>query len=164
MVVFGSTSALCAHPDLPELTDAYVHTLDADFILDPWDEAIGEMLDDALGSESLFFANFKYHIDISRPDIFANFPPDFRSRLVPLRGVPDVWAVDPHDMAVAKLWVGRAKDVRLIAVLLATGRIQEALVRRLLWETPMEEKWIVRTHRCLDEAVEAAKAMNLPSL
>jgi hypothetical protein len=30
-------------------------------------------------------------------------------------------------------------------------------VRKLLWDTPMEEKWIVRTNQVLDQAVAEAK-------
>lgn len=158
IIVFGSTSALCTHPDLPVVSDCYTNTLDADFIFEPWDSLTGQMLDDALGKESIFFERYKYYADINRPAIFANFPPDFRDRLVPLDGCPNVWALDPHDMAVAKLWAGREKDLRLLSILLAMDRLDEAKVRRLLWTVDMEEKWIVRTQRFLDEVVAAAHA------
>ena len=40
----------------------------------------------------------------------------------------------------------------------ATDRLDEAKGRKLLWDTPMEEKWIVKTHAVLDQVVaEAAK-------
>ncbi|MGV3660174.1 MAG: DUF6036 family nucleotidyltransferase [Prosthecobacter sp.] len=158
IIVFGSSSALCSHPELPEVTDSYQQTLDADFIIDPWDNALAQMLSDTLGKESGFFEHFKYYADIVRPAAFDNFPPDFRERLVPLEGCPRVFALDPHDMAVAKLFAGRPKDIRLLSFLLATGRLNEDKVRKLLWDTPMEEKWIVRTHAVLDQVVaEAAK-------
>lgn len=156
IIVFGSCSALCSHPELTEQTDAYENTLDADFIFDPWAPDTAEMLDDAFGRESHFFALNKYYADINRPIIFTNFPQDFRDRLVPLQGCPNVWALDPHDMAVAKLFAGRPKDLKLLSILLATNRLDEAKVRRLLWNMEMEEKWIVKTHRFLDEIVEAA--------
>lgn len=61
-------------------------------------------------------------------------------------------------MAVARLFAGRPKDIRLLSFLLATKRLDEAKVLKLLWDTPMEEKWIVRTHAVLDQVVaEAAK-------
>lgn len=158
IIVFGSSSALCSHPELPDVTDSYQQTLDADFIIDPWDTALAQMLSDTLGKESGFFEHFKYYADIVRPAAFDNFPPDFRERLVPLEGCPRVFALDPHDMAVAKLFAGRPKDIRLLSFLLATNRLDETKVRKLLWDTPMEEKWIVRTHAVLDQVVaEAAK-------
>lgn len=159
IIVFGSSSALCSYPDLPEKTDSYANTLDADFIFEPWDALTGQMLDDALGKESIFFERYKYYADINRPVIFDNFPPDFRDRLVSIEGCPRVWALDPHDMAVAKLWAGRPKDLRLLSVLVASDRLDEAKVRRLLWSVEMEEKWIVKTQRFLDEVVDAARAM-----
>lgn len=59
-------------------------------------------------------------------------------------------------MAVAKLFAGRPKDIRLLSFLLATGRLEEAKVRKLLWNTPMEEKWIVKTHAVLEQVVAEA--------
>lgn len=160
--IFGSTSALCTFPDLPDTTDAYENTLDADFVLDPWSPEIAAMLDEVLGKTSLFFEHYKYYADINRPAIFDNFPADFRDRLVPLEGCPNVWALNPHDMAVSKLLVGRPKDLRLLSILLATGRLDEALVRKLLWGMDMEEKWIIKSHAFLDEVVKAAWDLGYP--
>lgn len=157
MIVFGSSSALCTHPELPDVTDSYEQTLDADFIMDPWDEDMARLLSDTLGKESGFFEQFKYYADIVRPAAFDCFPPDFRDRLVPLEGCPRVFALDLHDMAVAKLFAGRPKDIRLLAFLLRTKRLDEQKVRKLLWNTPMEEKWIVRTHQVLEQAVAEAR-------
>ena len=47
-------------------------------------------------------------------------------------------------------------DIRLLAFLRGTKRLDEQKVRKLLWNTPMEEKWIVRTHQVLDQAVAEA--------
>lgn len=88
IIVFGSSSALCTHPNLPEVTDSYEQTLDADFILDPWDESLGNLLSDTLGKDSGFFEHYKYYADIVRPAAFGNFPPDLRDRLVSLEGCP----------------------------------------------------------------------------
>lgn len=119
---------------------------------------IGNLLSETLGKDSGFFEHYKYYADIVRPAAFGNFPPDFRDRLVPLEGCPRVFALDPHDMAVAKLFAGRPKDIRLLSFLFATDRLDEAKVRKLLWDTPMEEKWIVKTHAVLDQVLaEAAK-------
>lgn len=156
IIVFGSASAFATFPDLGECTGLYENTNDADFIIDPWSDDLCLMLSKCLGKDSSFFQMFGYYADIVRPAAFDNFPPDFRDRLVPLEGCPRVFALDPHDMAVAKLFAGRPKDVRLLSFLLATDRLDEAKVRKLLWDTPMEEKWIVRTHQVLDLVVAEA--------
>lgn len=156
IIVFGSASAFASFPDLAEFTTIYENTNDADFIIDPWNEELGKMLTKCIGKESSFFQMFGYYADIVRPAAFDCFPPDFRDRLVPLEGCPRVFALDPHDMAVAKLFAGRPKDVRLLAFLLRTKRLDEKRVRKLLWNTPMEEKWIVRTHQVLEQAVAEA--------
>lgn len=162
IIVFGSASAFATFPDLAEVTAIYENTNDADFILDPWSEELGRMLTKCIGKESAFFQMYGYHADIVRPSAFDSFPPDFRDRLVPLQGCPRVFALDPHDMAVAKLFAGRPKDIRLLAFLLKTKRLDEQRVRKLLWNTPMEEKWIVRTHQALEQAVEKAKNTAMP--
>lgn len=159
IIVFGSASAFATFPDLADVTAIYENTNDADFILDPWSEELGRMLAKCIGRESIFFQMYGYYADIVRPAAFDCFPPDFRERLVPLEGCPRVFALDPHDMAVAKLFAGRPKDIRLLAFLLKTKRLDESKVRKLLWNTPMEEKWIVRTHRVLEQVVaESLKA------
>lgn len=143
--------------------ELYQQTKDADFIFEPWEQSLGKALNSAVGKESLFYDHFGYYADIISPAAFDCFPPDFRDRLVPLEGCPRVFALDPHDMAVAKLFAGRPKDVRLLAFLLATKRLDEQKVRKLLWDTPMEEKWIVRMHQVLDQAVAEAKTTALSS-
>lgn len=158
IIVFGSASAFATFPELPEATTLYENTNDADFIIDPWSDELGMILSKCLGKNSAFFQMFGYYADIVRPAAFDNFPPDFRDRLVPLEGCPRVFALDPHDMAVAKLFAGRPKDIRLLVFLLKTNRLDEAKVRRLLWNTPMEEKWIVRTHQVLEEVVRQSAA------
>jgi|GEM_PF-2627353 len=40
LYVFGSASAPCTYPDLPDSTDSYANTLDADFIFEPWSPEI----------------------------------------------------------------------------------------------------------------------------
>ncbi len=120
IVVFGSASAFATYPELGVESDLYQQTKDADFIFEPWEQRLGKALNSAVGKESLFYDHFGYYADIISPAAFDNFPPDFRDRLVPLEGCPRVFALDPHDMAVAKLFAGRPKDIRLLAFLLAT--------------------------------------------
>lgn len=156
IVVFGSASAFATYPELGLECDLYKQTKDEDLIFEPWEQSLGKALNNAVGKESLFYDHFGYYADIISPAAFNNFPPDFRERLVPLEGCPRVFALDPHDMAVAKLFAGRPKDIRQLSFLLATNRLDEAKVPKLLWDTPMEEKWIVRTNAVLDQVVAEA--------
>lgn len=162
LIIFGSTSAFATWPDLPETVDTYLQTRDTDLILDPWNEETAMALQNAVGKLSAYDQEHGVYADIIKPAAFANFPADFRDRLVPLEGCPNVWALDPHDMAVAKMWAGRPKDLRLLSILLATGRLDEAFVRKLLWNMDMEERWIVKTHAFLDEVVKAAREIGYP--
>lgn len=162
LIIFGSTSALATWPDLPEHVDTYLQTRDTDLILNPWEDQIAWLLHRTVGRLSVFDQEHGFYADIISPAAFSNFPQDFRDRLVPLPGCPNVQALDPHDMTVAKLFAGRPKDLQLISILLATGRLDEAKVRRLLWNMKMEEKWIVKTNRFLDEVVEAAWVKGYP--
>ncbi len=159
IVVFGSASVFATYPELGVECDLYQQTKDADLIFEPWEQSLGKALNNAVGKESLFYDHFGYYADIISPAAFDCFPPDFRDRLVPLEGCPRVFALDPHDMAVAKLFAGRPKDVRLLAFLPATKRLDEQMVRKLLRDTPMEEKWTVRTNQVLDQAVSEAKKL-----
>jgi hypothetical protein len=158
IIVFGSASVFATHPQIGLECELYQQTKDADFIVEPWEDSLCLAVSNAVGKESLFYDHFGYYADIVRPAAFDCFPPDFRERLVPLEGCPRVFALDPHDMAVAKLFAGRPKDIRLLSFLLSTGRLDEKKVRDLLWATPMEEKWIVRTHRVLDQVIAETRA------
>ena len=156
IVVFGSTCVLVKHPEVADDTALYRTTLDADFIPDPWSEERGMFMNDTMGKQSAFRDHFGYYADIVRPDAFDQFPPGFQDRLVPIEGFKNAFALEIHDMAVAKLWAGRPKDIRLLAALLHLGHLDEATVSKRLWETPMAEKWIVHTRNVLKQAVAEA--------
>lgn len=76
--------------------------MDADFVLDPFDETTGKTVGDAIGAEADFASQFGYYADIVRPIGCENFPPGWEDRLIPLEGVPNVFCLEPHDMAAAK--------------------------------------------------------------
>ncbi len=161
VIVFGSASLL---PTFPELGDDHggplAKTNDADFIVEPWDEEVGVVLDGTLGEGEPFHNHFGYYADIIRPIAFEQFPKGWEDRLVPLPGVERVFCLDPHDMAAAKCQAGRPKDVELLAFLIATGKLDPAEVKERLYLVPMREAMIVRSHNILKEAV--ARAAELP--
>ncbi len=157
LVLFGSMCVLIGSPDIAETTGLYANTYDADFIPDPWSEELALTMSRAMGKGTSFNEQFGYYADFVRPDAYDNFPPGFKERLVPVEGFENVAALEPHDMAVAKLFAGRDKDVRLLSALLFLGKLDEATLRRRLWDTPMAEKWIVKTHAVLERVVEEAR-------
>jgi hypothetical protein len=159
IVVFGSTSLLGTFPEIAEETRLFELTLDSDFISDPWSDDAVLRLQIAVGKPSDFFKVHGYYADIVRPDAYDQFPPGFQERLVPIPGFDGVFALDVHDMAVAKLWAGRPKDIALLSALLHLEKLDEAVLRKRLWDTPMVEKWIVKTHDVLERSVAEAKRL-----
>ena len=155
IVVFGSSSLLGTYPAADSEHEWIHRSDDADFILDPFDEIVGRIAHDAVGRDSELESAKGYHADIIRPIACENFPPGWRERLVPLDGCPGVMCLEPHDMAVAKLFAGRPKDIGLLADLIRAGRLDPAEVERRLISMEMTEAFIVRTHARLKESAVA---------
>ncbi len=156
IIVFGSASLFGTFPDADERHELLRTSQDADFIIDPFDERTGITLCDAIGSDAEFASQFGYHADIVRPFATENFPPGWEGRLVSLEGMANVFCLNPHDMAVAKLFAGRPKDIELLTELAVTGRLDLERVGELLCETPMVEAMIVKTHQRLRQVAQQA--------
>lgn len=157
IVVFGSTSAFATYPTLADEVPLYLNTNESEFILDPWDDSTGAALIAAIGRNSEFFEMNKYYADIIRPLAYHNFPGGFEGRLVPPTEFAKVFALEPNDMAVARLLAGRPKDVARLSELLAKAKLDEATIRTRLWHMEMDDKLFVRTHLTLRAVVAAAK-------
>lgn len=156
LIVFGSGSLLATFPDLGESDSGVRRSRDADFLMFPWDEDLAQAIHESLGPDFAFDRAHGYYADIVRPFAVENFPPDDEARLVPLEGCANVFCLDPHDMAVAKLMVGRPKDVALLAELARQQRLDLERVAALLRKTPLVEAMIVKTDRVLSEVRRAA--------
>ena len=109
IIVFGSSSLFASFPDTdPELIGTAV-TLDADFFIDPDDEALREKLDANFGEDHAFHAFHAFHAATGHYGDFVDlrlsesFPEGWRDRLVPVRGFENVFALEPVDMAVTKV-------------------------------------------------------------
>ncbi|MFO1484443.1 MAG: hypothetical protein U1F71_13875 [Verrucomicrobiaceae bacterium] len=79
IIVFGSSSLLGTVPDADQRFELIRRSLDADFILDPFDDQIARTAQDALGVDTDFEREFGYHADIVRPMAFDNFPPGWEA-------------------------------------------------------------------------------------
>jgi hypothetical protein len=158
IIVFGSSSLFASFPHADDDYELLRRSMDADFVLDPFDEATGKTVGDAIGAEAEFANQHGYYADIVRPIVCENFPPGWEDRLIPLDGVPNVFCLEPHDMAVAKLFAGRPKDISLLTDLLKSQRLHALRIYRL----PMPEAMIVKTHQRLRQAAGAA-GVELPT-
>lgn len=159
IILFGSCSAFATFPDLADEISTYENTNDADFVPEPWTPELAALLALEWGEDSAFSVQHGYFADINRPVIYENFPPGFRDRLVPLPGCSKVFALEPHDMAIAKIFAGRPKDILLLSILLARGKLSEATLRTRLWFMPMDDKLFVKTHHVLRDVVAAAREL-----
>jgi hypothetical protein len=147
--LLGSTSLLPAHPELGEKGCPLEMTADADFLLEPSNEGIAESLQLAAGADSAFMAKFGYHADILRPAIAEALPAGWESRLHPVSGYTNVFALDEYDLALVKLTVGREKDLELLRALLRLGILEPARLREHYRQCPLEEREAVAAGRNL---------------
>lgn len=132
MLVLGSASLLASHPELGESEGILTTTFDADICPEPFDELTGRMLDEALGENRAYYERQGYHADILRDSIFETFPRGWRERLVPVPGIENAHALDPHDLAAVKLLVGRPKDLALLETLHASHLLDPQQVQHRL--------------------------------
>lgn len=154
IVILGSGALLASFPDIGEEDGPLERTLDGDFLLEPADERIAGLMKDAIGSESVFFDMHGYYADCLRPEIMETFPTGWEGRLVPFGDYGDVFALEPYDVALIKLVVGRKKDLSLVRALLASGRLEVARIEARYRETPLAEADMFRAGRNL-HAIQA---------
>lgn len=147
--VLGSASLLVSFPEIGEDPGPLDNTFDADLLVDPVDGKRAALLSEALGIRSLFRESFGYHGDILHPDIIASFPTGWAKRLVQLPSIPNVLALDPHDLGIVKVCVGREKDLSLVRTLLTMGKLKCPVLRSRFKELELGEKELFRASRNL---------------
>lgn len=151
LVVIGSASLLASFPDLGRDDGPLAQTFDADLCPEPFDETTALMLDQALGESKAFHLRHGYHADIVRPTIFETLPRGWHERLVPVPGVEKALALDPIDLAAVKVLVGRPKDLSLVRLLIAEGRISWQTVADRVFQIDLDEHLQRKVARTLDE-------------
>lgn len=149
ITILGSASLLVSFPELGDLPSPLENTYDADVLLDPISKDMAALLGEAIGIRSLFRQTHGYHADILHPDITDPFPPGWKDRLVPLDGFSNVWALDPHDLGIVKLCVGREKDLELVRALLKLKKLDCGKLRERFAVLPLGEKELFRAGRNL---------------
>ncbi|MBI4657945.1 MAG: hypothetical protein HY735_03690 [Verrucomicrobia bacterium] len=147
--ILGSASLLPSHPELGIPGGVLERTTDADFLLEPSSEAIAESLQFAAGRDSAFMSQNGYYVDILRPVIGETLPAGWESRLHRVEGYDNVFSLDPYDLAVVKLMVGREKDLDLLRAMLRLKIVEPDRLRRHYQQTPLGEREAVTAGRNL---------------
>lgn len=140
IVILRSSSLLPGHPELGDPGQPLEVSLDADFLLEPSNEIVAGMLKDALGKESRFEQQYGYYADILRPEIAETLPFEWGKRLVLMAGYPNVFALNPYDLAMVKLVVGREKDLDLLRAMLKLAIVEPDRLRTHYQNTPLGER------------------------
>ncbi len=138
--LFGSACLLPEHPELGEPGQPLALTQDGDFLIEPVDDSMAGVLQEALGKEAIFMEHFGYYADILRPAIAETLPAGWHSRLHPVAGYDNVFALDPYDLAVVKLMVGREKDLDLLRAMLRLNIVDPLRLRQHYQQTPLGER------------------------
>jgi hypothetical protein len=138
--LFGSACLLPGHPQLGEPGQPLALTQDADVLVQPIDDALASALLEALGKEASFMQRFGYYADILRPSFVETLPQGWESRLMQLSGYENVFALDPYDLALVKLVLGREKDLELLRGLLRLGIIEAERLRQHYQQAPLQER------------------------
>jgi hypothetical protein len=139
MTVMGSTALLALGPDLGESGQPLELSLDADVLVEPFVDREAAVLHEAIGEGSLFHREYGVYLDLLRPQIAATLPPGWRLRRWPIEGASDALFLDPYDVALAKLVLGREKDLTLLHSLVQSQRIDLAKLRSRFGATPLNE-------------------------
>jgi hypothetical protein len=137
IAIFGSQAILASHPDAPA---AMLRSTEADVWPMNHPER-WEVIDGAIGEGSPFHETFGYYAQ-GIEERTAVLPRGWRPRLVLLcnentrqaRG----WALEPHDLVVAKLIAGRDKDLAFAAVAMAAELVRAATLLTRLAETAVD--------------------------
>ncbi len=149
LLVLGSSSIFASFPELDSEDGPWETTYDADLLLEPIDKDTAAILGESIGNRSLHHNKYGFYADILHPSITDPFPPGWKDRLVPLDGFPNVWALDPHDLGMVKLCVGREKDLELVRALLQMKKLECAKLRERFRSLPLGEKELFRAGRNL---------------
>jgi hypothetical protein len=158
IILLGSASLLPTHPELGEGRQPLETSYDSDLLMVPSDDEAAALVGEAIGQGSLFAKRHGYYADILRPAIVETLPAGWESRLHPVPGVEKTYALDPYDLALVKLIIGRQKDLDLLRALLKLSIIDPAQLRAHYQQTPLGEGDAVTAGRNLCFILEAMGA------
>lgn len=165
VTVLGSSALLACDPSLGESGQPLELSLDADLLVQPCDERQAGVLHEAIGEGSLYHQNYGVYADIMRPDVEETFPEGWRSRRISMPDMPRASCLDAHDVAAAKLVLGRPKDMTLLRALLARGTLDIETLRGRYGEMRLSERDMFAAGRNLRrlELVPGRQGMEKPA-
>ena len=149
IVVLGSSSLLPVDPVLGDAGQPLEFSYDADLLVSPMNEEAAGILMESLGQESFFAKRHGYYADILRPEITETLPEGWSSRLLPVPGVSASFGLNPLDLALVKLILGRPKDL---------GLLREIMIREIITAESLRNFYHAAD---LSEAAAAAAGRNL---
>ncbi|HEV8542639.1 MAG TPA: DUF6036 family nucleotidyltransferase [Verrucomicrobiae bacterium] len=149
IVVLGSSALLPIDPRLGETGQPLEFSYDADLLVTPIDPEQAAILVESLGQESLFSKRHGYYADILRAEIIETLPRGWESRLVPVPRHSNSFALNPYDLALVKLIIGRRKDIDLLHQLLARSVINADSLREHYQQAVLSESEAVKAGRNL---------------
>lgn len=172
IIIFGSSSLLASFSDTPPERIGAELTLDVDFFLDPDDEQTRILLKDSLGKNRAHHSATGYYGDFVDIRLAQFFPPGWRERLVPMPGFANVFAIEPLDMAAAKLTATARsrlsrrlggdmpdrgqKDTRTIVALLKAGLIARGDLHDRIFTMDVTPALTVECDQVLREVLQHA--------
>ena len=137
LVVIGSQAVLGQYPNAPA---PLLISREVD-IYAPNAPEMSDMIDGALGEYSQFERSFGFFVDGVGPDT-AKLPQGWEERLIPVCNAntngATGWCLEVHDIAVAKYFAGREKDLRYTKDLWESGLIEAATLKARLDTTDLE--------------------------
>lgn len=163
ITVLGSSSLLATAPELGEAGQPLELSFDADLMIQPSDEEMAAIVHEALGEGSLYHRRNAVFADLLRPDIVETLPDRWAEHLVPLPDCPNTMCLDPHDLALVKLSLGREKDMELMKHLLARGLLREEVLRQRFLGLTWNEHRLKETGRRMSLLIENNKTGRPPT-
>ena len=139
IIVLGSSSLLPTDPVLGEAGHVLEFSYDADLLVSPIDQEGARILMESLGQESFFAKRHGYYADILRAEITETLPEGWRSRVGPVPDLAGCYALNPLDLALVKLVLGRPKDMELLRELLGRGVLKSDSLRKHYQSTALSE-------------------------
>jgi hypothetical protein len=149
ITVLGSSSLLAGSPELGEKGRPLELSLDADMLVEPCDSGQAGVLHEAIGEGSLFHREYGVYADFMKPDILETLPKGWEKRCIFLGRDRSVRCLNPIDLAIVKLKLGRDKDVDLLKALIKAGIITISALRKAYQAADMSEREMFKAGRLL---------------
>lgn len=129
--VVGSAAILATVPNPP--VGALTATRDVDVIPPDGDERLADQISFVIGEASEFDTEYGYYAQGVSADTPRYAPADWKTRAIPIRVAEfTAWCMDPGDLVLSKLGVGREKDLEFSQSVANLNLVTpEGLLRRL---------------------------------